>query len=174
MCVNIFIYLSLSVRVRVWWWVSSWAPLSILKMCILPWIVDKLPEFFASLVWPYPDGAQQRWRGAPRRRAPEIRHPMSLRQPVWTLRVPAYGCMCVCMHTHVHTHRFNSLATYPQVLCKRALQKHSAVTKEPYKNTVLFQKIPIKMQCFSKRVLQGYDAFTKEPYNDTVWGGYDE
>jgi len=143
-------------------------------MCILPWIVDKLPEFFASLVWPYPDGAQQRWRGAPRRRAPEIRHPMSLRQPVWTLRVPAYGCMCVCMHTHVHTHRFNSLATYPQVLCKRALQKHSAATKEPYKNTVLFQKIPIKMQCFSKRVLQGYDAFTKEPYNDTVWGGYDE
>jgi len=31
---------------------------------------DNLPDFSSPLVWTYPDGAWQLWRGAPRRRAP--------------------------------------------------------------------------------------------------------
>ena len=45
-------------------------------------IVDKLPECFPALKWTYPDGARQRQRGVPRRRAPKIRHPMTLHHPV--------------------------------------------------------------------------------------------
>jgi len=45
-------------------------------------IVDKLPECFPALKWTYPDGARQRRRGAPRLRAPKIKHPMTLRHPV--------------------------------------------------------------------------------------------